>query len=335
MSPKALLLTAVLTLAILAGFLVSLRWWIQRLVRVLLALRYRMIIIGRENIPRTGPVLIACNHVSWLDGFFLAGACPRRGQALVSAAYFNWPILGRWLRWIGMIPVPLSGPKAQRALLAISRKVLGEGGVLGIFPEAQISRNGLTGPFYRGLEAIVAGKDHVAVIPAFLDNLWGSFFSFSGGHFFGKKPRGLRRTVILVFGPQVDPPITAFAVRQAVIEAGVTAFEHRGEIAKPLETIDKTLPHLDHSTLGPLTGSTLDFNRDGIRHTGQKPGTVGHPLPGVGLRVVDDNGTVLPPNVPGSLLARVAGQPGWLETGCLASIDPDGFVRLVECARSS
>ena len=210
--------------------------------------------------------------------------------------------------------------------------MLDEGGTLGIFPEAQISRNGLTGPFYRGLELIVSGSEQVAVIPAFLAGLWGSFFSFSGGHFFGKRPRGLRRTVVIAFGPPVSPPITAFAVRQAVLEAGVTAFEHLAGTPRPLETIDPALPHLSHPTLGELTGSTPDFDRDGVRQTGHKPGTLGHPLPGVALRVVDDAGAVLPADSPGRLQARVAGQAGWRETGYRASIDRDGFVRLMDCA---
>ena len=330
MSPTSFILAPALAVTALAGLLISLRWWVQRLVRVLLMPRYRLVIVGREHVPRTGPVLIACNHVSWLDGFFLAAACPRRGHALVSAAYIDRPIIGRWLRWIGLIPVPFSGPKAQRALFQVSRKVLDEGGILGIFPEAQISRNGLTGPFYRGLEVIVAGREQVVVIPAFLDNLWGSFFSFSGGRFFGKKPRGLRRTVIVAFGAPITPPITAFAVRQAVLEAGVTAFEYRDQPAKSLETIDPSLPHLDHSTLGPLTGSTADFDRHGIRQTGHKPGTMGHPLPGVALRVVDESSTFLPAGAPGRLQARVSGQPGWVDTGYRASIDRDGFVKMVE-----
>jgi acyl-[acyl-carrier-protein]-phospholipid O-acyltransferase/long-chain-fatty-acid--[acyl-carrier-protein] ligase len=321
---------ALLALAVLVLFLISLRWWVQRFVRAVLALRYRLIIIGREHIPRTGPVLVACNHLSWVDGFFLAGSCPRRGKALVGAAYLSLPVLGHWLRWIGMIPVPFSGPKAQRAVLQVSRKILDEGGTLGIFPEAQISRNGLTGAFHRGIEVIVSGREQVVVIPTFLDGVWGSFFSFQGGRFFGKWPRGLRRTVIVAFGPPVSPPITAFSVRQAVLESGVKAFEQRKRPSPPLETIDPDLPHLDHSLLGPLCASTADFDRDGVRQAGQKPGTVGHPLPGVALRVVDGSGEILPPDAPGRLFTLVAGHDGWTDAGWIASIDRDGFVRIVD-----
>ena len=98
----------------------------------------------------------------------------------------------------------------------------------------------------------------------------------------------------------------------------------------PLETIDPSLPHLDHPELGPLTGSTADFDRDGVRQTGHKAGSVGHPLPGVALRVVAESGECLPAETPGRLQARVAGKQEWVDTGWTGSIDRDGFVRLAE-----
>jgi 1-acyl-sn-glycerol-3-phosphate acyltransferase len=278
-------------------------------------------------------VLIAANHVTWLDGFFLAAACPRRGHALVNAAYVDWPVIGAWARWIGLIPVHYRGPRAQRAMFDVCRKVLDEGGVLGLFPEAQMTRNGLTGPFYRGLEVILVGREHVAVVPMFLENLWGSTFSYFAEEHVWKRPSGLRRTVVVVFGPPVAPPVTAFSVRQAVLEAGVTAIEHRADPPLPMVIVDLALPHLDHPVLGLLAGSTTDYDKNGIHQTGQKLGTAGHPLPGIALRVVNEAGEVLPPDVRGLLLARVPGRD-WTHTGHLASLDRDGFVRLLEEQRA-
>jgi acyl-[acyl-carrier-protein]-phospholipid O-acyltransferase/long-chain-fatty-acid--[acyl-carrier-protein] ligase len=315
--------------AALAGLYAGLPWLIQPLLRVLLRLRYRIRVVGLENLPRSGPALVAANHLTWYDGFFLAASCPRRGRALVTGAYIDWPILGLLARRAGLIPVYFSGPRAQRAMFQACRETLDRGEVLGIFPEGQISRTGLIGPFQRGLEVILSGHEHVPVIPVYLDNLWGSLLSYSEGRFLKKWPKGLRRTVNIVFGPPLFAPVTAFDVRQAVLEAGVQAVALRQSKPERLETVDPALPHLDHPELGPLTGSTADFDRGGIRQTGHKPGTVGLPLPGVALRVVDESGTPQPPDANGRLQALLPGRPGWVETGYHGRIGRDGFVSLV------
>ncbi|MBV8266346.1 MAG: 1-acyl-sn-glycerol-3-phosphate acyltransferase, partial [Planctomycetaceae bacterium] len=181
--------------AALAAFGAVLPWIIQPLIRGLLWFRYRIEVRGREHVPRTGPALLAVNHVTWYDGFFLAATCPRRGRALVNGDFIKLPVLRPLALRAGLIPVPFSGPRAQREMIGAARAALDRGEVLGIFPEGQISRNGLTGKFHRGLEAILKDREHVPVIPVFLDNLWGSLLSFSRGRFFWKRPQGWRRTV--------------------------------------------------------------------------------------------------------------------------------------------
>src|SRR5512135_122306 len=314
-----------------AAFVAALPWLIQPLLRVLLRPRYRFRVRGREHLPKSGPALLAVNHVTWLDGFFLAATCPRRGRALVNSSYINLPILRHLARWLGMIPVPFAGPRAQRAMFAACREALDRGEIVAIFPEGQLSRNGLTGPFRRGLEVILKGREQVPVIPVFLDDLWGSRFSYSGGRSLGKGAQGWRRTVNIAYGPPVPPPVTTFNVRQAVLATGVRAFELRegAPRLRPLETIDPALPHLDHPELGPLTGSTANYHRGDVHQVGHRPGTVGHPLSGVALRVVDDAGNVCPPDEEGRVQALLPGHPDWSETGLRGSLTGDGFLREV------
>ncbi len=328
MSTRDWLVGLAVVAAALAAFVAVLPWIIQPLIRGLLWSRYRLEVRGREHVPRTGPALLAVNHVTWYDGFFLAATCPRRGRALVNGDFINLPVLRPLALRAGLIPVPFSGPHAQREMIRAARAALDRGEVLGIFPEGQISRNGLTGKFHRGLEAILKDREHVPVIPVFLDNLWGSLLSFSRGRFFWKWPQGWRRTVNIVYGPPVAPPINAFTVRQAELEAAVLAFAMRRRTAQPLETIDLALPHLDHPTLGLLTGSTADFDRGGVTQIGHKPGTVGQPLPGISLRAVDDAGQPLPADTEGRLQALRAGDPDWIDTGLRGTIGRDGFVRV-------
>lgn len=313
-----------------SAFYVLLPKFIRPLVRALLAPRYGFRVRGRENVPRTGPVLLAASHQSWLDGFVLAALSLRAGKAMVNAGFVNLPVFRQLAVRAGIIPTPFSGPRAIRVALQGCRAVLDEGGCVGIFPEGQISRNGLPGPYYRGVEIILRDRPDVAVIPVALDNLWGSIFSRSGGAFFWKRPVGLRRTINVVFGPPVPPPVTVFALRQAMMETMVHAYELRTQAGKPLETLDPALPRWEHPTLGLLTASAADVHYDDIHQIGQKPGSVGHPVPGVAVRAVDESRTPLPAETEGRIEVLRAGHPGWTDTGRLGRIDPDGFVRLVD-----
>jgi acyl-[acyl-carrier-protein]-phospholipid O-acyltransferase/long-chain-fatty-acid--[acyl-carrier-protein] ligase len=317
----------VATGAILAALYAALPVLIRPFLRLLLGVRYRFRIVGAENLPERGPFVLAANHVTWIDGFVLAAACRRRGEALVNATYLTMPVLGHLARRAGMIPIPSKGPRAQRAGIDAARNALARGEGLLIFPEAQISRTGFTGSFYRGIELIMKGYDSVPVVPVFLDNLWGSIFSFAGGRFLTKLPRGWRRTVIIAFGPAVAPPVTTYSVRQATIATGVPAYAARDR-PEPLETIELQLPHWRHPEFGLLAASTADYDRDDIHQTGQKPSTVGQAVPGVALRVVDDAGRELSADTEGELQALLAGRSDWVNTQQRGSIDRDGFVRL-------
>jgi len=313
---------------VLVAWVVALPWIVQPFLRLVLWFRYDLRRVGLENLPRTGPVLLASNHLSWFDGFFLAASLPRRGTALVNAGVFGLPVFGFLARRCGLISVPYSGPKAQRAAIEACRKALDEGRLLGIFPEAQLSRNGLTGPFHRGLEVILSRKEDVPVIPVYLDNVWGSVMSYSDGRFVWKRPEGWRRRIVVAFGPRVESPITAFSVRQAVLTAGVTARSQLGQTPRPLETIDPALPHLDHPDLGPLTASAPDITIEDVKQLGQKPGSIGLPRPGVVIRSVDESGKPLPADGVGRVQVLVAGHPEWVDLDRRGRVDRDGFVFL-------
>ena len=304
-----------------ALFVAALPWVVQPLIRLLLFPCYDLRVVGREHIPRSGPGLLAANHVTWIDGFLLAAACPRHGKALVNASYIDVPVLRTIARRAGLIPVPSKGPRGQRAAIEATRAALDRGELVGIFPEAQLSRTGFLGSFYRGLEVILKGRDAVPVVPVYLGNLWGSRFSF--GRSADQRPRG-RRRVLVVFGPPLPPPVTTFAVRQAMQALSVRAAERHA--CPPLATIDPSLPRLEHPALGLLAASTADYQRGDVHHVGHKPGTLGQAPPGVALRAVDAAGHPLPADAPGRLQALLPGRPDWVDTGHRGRLDRDGFV---------
>ena len=102
-------------------------------------------------------------------------------------------VTGWWINWLstmwGVIPIRnTDGPKALIQSLRVAKEALVEGDLVCIFAEGGITRDGQLQPFQRGLMRIVDGTD-CPVIPVYLDELWGSIFSFSGGRFFWKWPR--------------------------------------------------------------------------------------------------------------------------------------------------
>jgi 1-acyl-sn-glycerol-3-phosphate acyltransferase len=114
---------------------------------------YRPVIEGRENIPRTGPLLLASNHLSFIDSFVIPLVAPRRVVFLAKSEYFTGPgIRGLWMRWLftalGAVPVQRAGTlgAAQEALDS-ALEILRQGLAFAIYPEGTRSRDGR---LYRG-----------------------------------------------------------------------------------------------------------------------------------------------------------------------------------------
>jgi 1-acyl-sn-glycerol-3-phosphate acyltransferase len=324
-----ILLIALASLVVLAIVFVALLPWIfQPLLRLILVPRYGFRVKGMENLPKSGSAILAINHVTWIDGLFTAAICHRRGYVLANAGFFSNKGLFWLAKRVGMIPVPFTGPKAQRAAIQAVQHAIDNGQAVVIFPEGQLTRNGMLGPFYRGLEVILKGRGHIPVVPIYLDNLWGSIWSFQGGRAFGKRPKGLRRQINAAFGPALTGPPSLFEIRLAIQDLSVDAVGLRNRPMPPLETLDFGLPHFEHELLGLITASATNYDRLGITQAGERAGTVGLPLPGVGIRIVDDGGKSLGPDGVGRIFARIPKHPDWTELDKRGKLDADGFLTI-------
>lgn len=91
---------------------------------------------GLHHVPATGPVLLASNHLGFLDGPLLMGMAPRGMHFLVKKEMFTGP-LGVVLRGCGQIPVDRTG---DRGALMAAVQVLRRGGAVGLFPEGTRGR---------------------------------------------------------------------------------------------------------------------------------------------------------------------------------------------------
>jgi 1-acyl-sn-glycerol-3-phosphate acyltransferase len=143
----------------------------------------RPTITGRENVPATGPFIIASNHLSFIDSMAIPLMAPRRVGYLAKAEYFTGTGIRGWLTRtlftaLGALPVERDTHRAAQSALDTAMSVLKAGGGFGIYPEGTRSRDGRlargkTGVAWLALTAdcpvvpvAVAGTDRVQPIGA-------------------------------------------------------------------------------------------------------------------------------------------------------------------------
>jgi 1-acyl-sn-glycerol-3-phosphate acyltransferase len=144
-------------------------WVVKAVLAPLLHLIFRPMFEGLENVPRHGPALLAGNHLSFADHFFGPLALPRKVISLGKAEYFTGRgvkgLISRlFFSGVGTVPIDRSGGKASEEALRTGLRVLGEGNLLGIYPEGTRSPDGR---LYKGKTGVarLALESRVPVIP--------------------------------------------------------------------------------------------------------------------------------------------------------------------------
>jgi 1-acyl-sn-glycerol-3-phosphate acyltransferase len=180
-------------------------WWRAgvALVRPVLRLLFDLRWAGIDRIPRTGPAILAANHVSALDGVVLAYLVARRGNRttryLVAAEFFDRRFHGFWLRTFKQIPIRRG--MGDSGALDEAVATVRSGAVAGIFPEGTVNPYP-GGPMLRGRTGVarIALAARAPVIPV---GIWGTQMRWPRT---GLRFRGpLRPTVALTFGPPIQP----------------------------------------------------------------------------------------------------------------------------------
>ena len=135
----------------------------------LLSLLGRPKVEGLEHVPSSGPVILASNHLAVMDSFFLPLVVRRRITFLAKSEYFTGTGLKGWFRrWFftaaGQVPIDRSNADAAQAALITAEHVLGQGKLLGMYPEGTRSPDGR---LYKGKTGLgrLALQSGVPVIP--------------------------------------------------------------------------------------------------------------------------------------------------------------------------
>lgn len=149
-------------------------WLVKAVLGPILRMLFRPWAHGVENVPREGAAILASNHLSFADHFFMPIDIPRRVLFLGKQEYFTGRGLKGFLskiffRGVGTIPVDRSGGTASEAALRTGLRVVRRGELLGIYPEGTRSPDGR---LYRGKTGVarLALEARVPVIPCAMVN---------------------------------------------------------------------------------------------------------------------------------------------------------------------
>ncbi len=223
-----LLGAVVLLLALLAVMLLGVALGAESFVRsvgmVLARVIYRVGVRGQDRLPPTGGVLLLPNHVTWIDALVLQLATPRPVRFLVFEPIYRQPLLHPVLKLFKSIPIT---PGRAKAGLSAAADALRAGEVVCIYPEGELTRTGSLLRLRKGFEHLHR-ETGAPVVPVWLDQLWGSIFSFEGGSYFNKWPQRLPYPVTVAFGePLTGDAANTATLREKLLELGADCYEDR------------------------------------------------------------------------------------------------------------
>ncbi len=191
---------------------------------------YRIEVLGLDNLPSRGGVLLLGNHISWLDWAMVQIASPRPVRFVMHRAIYQKWFLKWFLDFFGVVPI--AGGQSKTSLQTIN-ELIKAGEVVCLFPEGSISRNGQLGEFKKGFEKAVEGAEGV-IVPFYLHGLWGSKFSRASDKLQEDRNTGFRGDVIVTFGQAMPISSKAHEVKQQVFDLSVESWKAYSKKLDPI-----------------------------------------------------------------------------------------------------
>src|SRR5881296_1295876 len=140
--------------------------------RVVFTVYFRWRVYHPERVPRSGPVILAANHASFIDPPLVGAGANREINYLARESLFRFPVVGAILREVNSVPVDRDGCGA-----AVLKSILGrllDGGVIILFPEGTRTRDGRLQPARSGIGLTVIKSD-APVVPV---RVFGTFEAY-------------------------------------------------------------------------------------------------------------------------------------------------------------
>lgn len=213
-----------------AVFLWSISNLPQAMIRTVLRLvfnRYKIRVLGVQNIPNEGPVLLVGNHHSFIDWAMLQMASPRPLCIASNKDHFDKWYLRSILKRLGNIRIDNNNPKP--AMDRIHEALLAGKAVV-IFPTGEVSKSPHVDPFHIDYSSAVDDTE-AEIIPFYIQGLWGSNYSYSSSNMYGASAD---RSVTVAFGEKIPATTPPNEVRAIVRKISIEAWRYSVNFLRPI-----------------------------------------------------------------------------------------------------
>jgi acyl-CoA synthetase (AMP-forming)/AMP-acid ligase II/1-acyl-sn-glycerol-3-phosphate acyltransferase/MFS family permease len=185
-------------------------------------LRFVYRIRVHDQPPAESGAVLVSNRCSHMDRILLAMCTARKVRWVTKDEQTT---AGAWSKFWNEINISGSTARQQQAFVE-ARKALKRGEILVIFPEQQLSSSAQVNRFEDEYLKLIR-LSPVPIVPTYIDELWGSRWTFGNGKGFCKSSRRLRKSVTIHFGQPLRYPDTIQELRQAVLALGASAVKDR------------------------------------------------------------------------------------------------------------
>ncbi len=193
---------------------------------------------GRANVPTTGPVLLACNHQSFMDPWLVGNASPRWLVYLARHSLFKNPVFAAAIRAYGAVPIDRGfGKEGLQAVLGL----LDKGRAIVLFPEGERTHDGTLQPLKPGISLLIK-RANCQIVPVGLSgcyDVWPRHESRPHPETLFNTPAG--RSIGLHYGPPVHSSIYRTMPRDEMLE------DLRGRIAASVAVADRLRRRADRA----------------------------------------------------------------------------------------
>lgn len=209
---------------------------IRFIILILTNVFYRVRVLEKSKIPEDGPALLVANHASFVDHLLICSCTVRPVRFMMREDFYRNRWIYPFVKWAKVLEVPRGKPRKLRQLIKKTHEMFKDGEIICVFPEGNITRNGLMSSFHKGFASIMPKDLDVPVLPIHIGMLWGSIFTNFYAKIKFRLPSEMPHPASIIIGKPISVDTSGYHIRLILAEmaAEIEAIPHEQE--RPIHT---------------------------------------------------------------------------------------------------